>query len=221
MTDVEKALLLYESNLFKDIDNMQYNLKKLAPGTDNNILYITGYPGAGKTTTINIMKKKFKNKAEIASLDYISYAIANFNDNWYNDERREESGELIKKFMDTLDPAEISNLRINKGWSSGCINDYIQKFLDWVREEAKNPKYKKKIIIIEGAQLYKLDPEQFKDRPMIIMGTSMMTSLRRKSKRDVEASWDSIKHALTSLNMNLYPEAYKKINELEKKMKSR
>ena len=65
--------------------------------------------------------------------------------------------------------------------------------------------------------IYFDDLEFFKDKSIIIKGTSIVTSYIRKQKRDLSKniSWDKLKNSLVGM-IPLYIDHYKKINHIEK-----
>lgn len=175
---------LNEYNIIKSKDNIEFNINKL--GKETNILFITGFPGSGKTTLLNELYSKYKDKIITISADMFYFLIMFREKEKYslkNPEIRKRAGEFICKYMDI----KLNSIEYISKFSDNRLDKYFEKFLDWLFVEINSKKYKNKIIILEGVQVFLVDYSYIKDKPLIITGTSMVTSYIRKAKRDVDS----------------------------------
>lgn len=190
-----------ESVLFKR-DNLYFNTKSLRPGTDNNIVFITGFPGGGKTTTLQQIQNKFP-YVEGISLDFLTVPLvktkrANDWKEWLN--KKPEISVFIKGYLDkNYDRVKLLNNDFN---DPRLIPVYLD-FIDYVKIELMKPEYKNYIAVIEGTQLFSIfveNPNYFDDKAFILIGTSLLTAFCRKIKRDVitdkNYTWENIKRQL-------------------------
>lgn len=190
-----------ESVLFKR-DNLYFNTKTLRPGTDNNVVFITGFPGAGKTTTLQQIQNKFQ-YVEGISLDFLTVPLvktkrANDWREWLD--KKPEVSIFIKGYLDkNYDRIKLLNNDFN---DPRLIPIYLD-FIDYVKIELMKPEYKNYIAVIEGTQLFSIfveNPNYFDDKAFILIGTSLLTAFCRKIKRDVVTdknyTWENIKRQL-------------------------
>ena len=126
-------------------------------------------------------------------------------------------GPIIYKYMEEhydkihLTSGTFRNPELGKYWDS---------FILWLFDECDSNIYRGKIIVVEGIQMHVNEIDLYKDRPMIIMGTSIKTSYWRKAKRDIISrkryDW---KHMKTLFSMiPAYYQSSKRIDELRKIM---
>lgn len=225
----ESAEVLQEYNVFVDGDNIEYNLESLKPIPGENILFITGYSGAGKSTTMSKIKEQYGDNVITVAGDYFyqlcryKYVIENnirsAKPKWIfpSKECRDFVGPIIYKYMEThYDKIHITN----DTFSNPELDKYWDSFILWLYDECESNIYNGKIIVVEGVQMHVNEIDLYKDRPMIIMGTSMKTSYWRKAKRDIisEKKYDW-KHMKTLFSMiPAYHQSSKQIDKLRKMM---
>ena len=148
------------------------NMDKFFSG-ESNVLLITGLSGSGKTT----LARKFSNKYHINWLQLD--ALANY-----------AQGMLDLKYVKKYEPGlyeYINSRNIKYGdrdafdeYYFGFYRDYIHFLIDWCKSQDKK-------FIIEGLQIYWIYEKGDKfilDNPIIIKGTSVLTSTIRGVKRD-------------------------------------
>lgn len=150
-------------------DDIYHNFENWKPEKNKNILLITGLSGGGKTTLS--YELAYEHKAEVFQLDWLSHP-----------EQMQDSPETPNYGLwQYVKKHEVlgTGRRVSKLWHQfiiGCFNT-IREFAN------KNPD---KLFIIEGVQIpgHLHDYDGINDFPIIIKGTSMMTSLIRRLKRD-------------------------------------
>ena len=225
----ESTEILQEYNLVLDKDNIEYNLESLKPIPGENILFITGYSGAGKSTTMSKIKEQYRDNVITVAGDYFyqlcryKYVIENnirtAKPKWIfpSKECRDFVGPIIYKYMEThYDKIHITN----DTFRNPELGKYWDSFILWLYDECESNIYNGKIIVVEGVQMHVNEIDLYKDRPMIIMGTSMKTSYWRKAKRDIisEKKYDW-KHMKTLFSMiPAYHQSSKQIDKLRKIM---
>ena len=158
-------------------DSLQRNISKWGMNKDNNILYIAGRSGSGKSTKALEMAKR--NNADIIHLDLY------FDPKGGYDAHRSKSFDtyLKKHFPDYVKLGWPKNKISLKEW--GKLLDPFEKTMDSYGKYM----YKKGIpVIAEGVQLMDdtLYPDKtyFKNKPTILMTTGSIKSNVRAAKRD-------------------------------------
>lgn len=167
-----------EENLIFSKDNMEFNLDKF--GKSENVLYITGLGGSGKSTIISEYGKKYN--AEALEFDAITSALIHGLENL----NRTKIHPIILEYLETQNPNKLN------GFSDPGFNDECVKFLDWFENRVTKDD---KSYILEGMQIFIcFNPERFIGKPMVIMGTSVVKSMFRSvSRRYKRSEGDIIK----------------------------
>ena len=165
-----------EANESWVINNKDYtqNLDKWKVG-GSNILFITGHSGSGKSTLAEKLERD--NNAYMFELDGLDHNYDSSNMG------------LLKKLKDRNPEFKRA---VENGWSSSEKDNLIianekVHLLSTVTKDliALCHDDKQHLFIIEGIQIFQwLNPSYFKDKPLIIMGTSMLQSYLRAGKRD-------------------------------------
>ena len=151
-----------------------YNFDKWKPGA-NNVLFITGFSGSGKSALAVGYAKKYN--AHCINLDYIEYG--------YDTSKMHLLDRALKKFPEWK--------KLYSGYKSGknefpskMYNDIIKYIVKLCHEDKAN------LYIIEGIQLITSNDngvdfvfsDVVRDQPLIVKGTSALKSGIRAVKRD-------------------------------------
>lgn len=178
----------YESFLINKKD-AEYKLDSWKSGSDN-LLLVTGMSGGGKSTKAKELGKKYN--AIVIEIDLFEH-----NRFLYTYLRKDKNGDfarshytegewIIKEYFDKTYGGE-------KSFTDGAtLFNELVKFLKYIHKLSKENRNRK--YIIEGVQITELTDEEFKEFegcPCIIKGTSMLTSMIRRIKRDKD-SGDSL-----------------------------
>ena len=187
-----------QESYFISKDDIYINFDKW--GSKNNILYITGISGSGKTTLINKLKDEYN--CEVISFDNLLMSYR----------KNKEYDQYITKYIKT------HNVKMTT-WDSDDTVYESRKFLDWFNKESK--KYGDKLFIIEGFQIFDFyEGWEFKDKPIIIKGTSAIHSWIRKNKRLLENNKYTNKNKINMffkvLNELISGKTFRDEKELEK-----
>lgn len=212
------SVILTEYNLFINRDHIIYHPEGIQAGTKNNIMFVTGYSGGGKSTYANEYEG-FHNTHVIHGDDFymmiryynrgignISSSAPSYKPRW--DINTEECKRNIGDMMYNYLKNNISTMLVsNDKFSNPELATYWEDFMIWLQKESQTPKYKKDLFIVEGIQIYITNPELYKDYTIVIMGTSMKTSWWRKASRDIfqpgKYDWKHIKTLFTTMKMCL------------------
>ena len=163
---------IVEENLFLSEDNLEVNIDDF--NKHNNILYITGLGGSGKSTIISQYARKYN--AEALEFDAVTSALIR----GLNHLNRNKIHPIILEYLETENPEPLN------GFSDNRFNDECVKFLDWFEEKVANDG---NLYVLEGMQIFLcFEPERFKDKPMVIMGTSVAKSMYRSVARTYRRS---------------------------------
>ena len=158
---------IIEENLFISKDNMEFNIGTF--GNGNNILYITGLGGSGKSTIISQYAKEYN--AEALEFDAITSALIKGLENL----NRNKIHPIILEYLENENPNKLNGFG-DKKFTIECV-----KFLDWFENKVQN---EDTLYIIEGMQIFLcFEPERFIGKPMVIMGTSVVKSMYRSVAR--------------------------------------
>lgn len=204
----------------KDIEKIKrthsdYNLNTWGKSKDNNILWVTGPSGSGKSSIARDIAKK--NNADVISLDL--YTCKTFNG-------RSATGmsKDFNKFLDKNYPKWDSQFK--EAYSVLTRNDRrnIQKVGEWfdTLEDALkkygSENFGKKKIVAEGIQvldetLFYNNKEALKNQPVIIMNTSVSNSyisaaVRDKKTKEISLSKERIRQIE---NLEAYRKSLKKL----------
>jgi hypothetical protein len=158
---------IVEENLLLSKDNIEVNLDKF--GSSNNILYITGLGGSGKSTIISEYAKKYG--AEALEFDAVTSALIKGLENL----NRNKIHPIILEYLETQNPNKLN------GFADPNFNTESVKFLNWFENKVSGDG---NLYIIEGMQIFIcFEPERFINKPMVIMGTSVVKSMYRSTYR--------------------------------------
>lgn len=188
-------------------DNLEFNIQKF--GKENNILFITGLSGAGKSTIIKKYAEKYN--AENLEFDAITSTLKAKYRNKLDKINRSKINPIILEYLDNEDPEGFPNFE-DPRFNSECV-----KFLDWLENRVKGDG---NLYILEGMQIFLcFNPERFIGKPMIIMGTSMVKSMYRSTKRYYNKHSDDIKDCFVFFIKTLkrsgkYAKNARQLNEL-------
>ena len=191
-----------EENLLFSKDNMEFNLDKF--NGDNNILYITGLCGSGKSTIIKKYAEKYN--AEQLEFDAITSALTKGLDNL----NKNKIHPIILEYLTTQNPTKLKNFS-DANFGNECV-----KFLDWFEKKVYG---NGKLYILEGMQIFLcFDPKRFIGKPMVVMGTSVAKSMYRNVSRKYKRTGDiqkTFKHFIATLNRtNIIIKNDRQISEL-------
>lgn len=151
---------------------MNINSWKRSPG--KNILYVTGLSGSGKTTIGEKMERS-QDHTYIFELDGIEYNYDSSNMNIL-DKVKEEYPEY-----DHAVSVQFTHEKYTRRERAKIIQTAIDIAIKIMEKDYQN------LYIVEGTQIYQfIDPSKLKNKPIIILGTSMMTSAYRRAKRSFE-----------------------------------
>lgn len=171
-----------EANM-KDIGHLEksdivLNFDKWSKSGDN-ILYITGLSGGGKSTISKELVKLYK--AQIIQLDYVTLISME----QYTQEKRERIYNKLKE--DCPNAAKYFNGDYNKiygNWQSHEVLTNAKDFINWFDDNFHDDG---NLYIIEGSHLFRIfSAEWFTTVPCIIKGTTITKSLWRRSYRELE-----------------------------------
>ena len=184
-----------ESYIFNKQDYEQ-NLDKWKIG-ESNILFITGLSGSGKSTLSKKLAKE--NNAIRFEMDGLSHGFDTSNAGIL-DKLKERNPEYKRAVETHWKPSEKSNLILRN--EKRYLLQTVAKDLIKICQDDKDNLY-----IIEGIQIFGLlNPSYFTDKPVIIKGTSAMTSYFRAVKR--EGIGNCIKAILDGEQIQLTPKIW-------------
>lgn len=163
-----------ESTIVSDKDLMHnINLWGIGKGKCN-VLYITGFSGSGKSTLAEQMERNAN--ANLVELDGVEFC--------YDASPKK----LIARTARTF-PAyekifnEVQSTGQNHDWTDEEVQEILYPMVKRVINAAEAEK--NTLYIVEGLQLYELfDGSHFKNKPIIVKGTSFVASRVRAYKRD-------------------------------------
>ena len=157
------------------------NLKKWGTSPENNVLYIAGYSGSGKSTTALSLARK---NDTVIHLDGYSEMHAETAQN--------------KKFNEYLDKTVPDWKRMayaTKDGNDGTMKRHSKEYWNVVDnfrsaiEHFGNDEFKKgNRVIVEGVQLaddwFTEDKSYYANKPVVILTTNPITSVKRAFERD-------------------------------------
>lgn len=165
---------IIQENFWFNSSDVKHNFDQWKPGEDN-ILYITGLSGGGKTTLTNHYVKKYK--AIIFSLDWLD---GRWNETFTNP----ITIKLFKKFPDFKDALKRTNGALefrNEDDYQSYIKEWplvVQYLIEIMHKDSNN------LYIIEGIQILRDDfPANIEEIPMIIKGTSVIKAISQRVTR--------------------------------------
>lgn len=187
-------ITLNENYILPEFD-YKINLDQWRPG---NPLYITGTSGDGKSTLANKLAKKYN--AYLIHTDLFLGRICRPKEKYYKWLNSSIEGTINSNGSEMV--LEYINQHPELPWFIDFkeAKKYWLDFFKWFRENAKNnPKYRNKLIIIEGCDICFIEPEIAVNFPLIIIGHSKFKTALQRIKRDMgedHTLFDSIKREL-------------------------
>lgn len=160
------------------------NLEKWGKDADHNICYVAGYSGSGKSTTALSLKRKTDTVIHLdAYSEPDSGGAATIRDKKFD------------RYLDKHVPKwrEMSNATRNgdNGTMKRHSKEYwkiVDNFREAIENYGREQHKQKRRVIVEGVQLaddwLAADKSYYKDKPMIILNTNPVTSLKRAFERD-------------------------------------
>lgn len=204
----------------KDIEKIKrthsdYNLNTWGKSKDNNILWVTGPSGSGKSSIARDIAKK--NRADVISLDL--YTCKTFNGksatgmsknfNKFLDNNYPNWGNKFKEAYSVLTRNDRRNIKKVGEWFD-TLEDALKKY--------GSENFGKKKVVAEGIQvldetLFYNNKQALKNQPVIIMNTSVSNSyisaaVRDKKEKEITLSKDRIKQIE---NLEVYRKNLKKL----------
>lgn len=162
-----------------------YNLNKWGKSKDNNILFVTGIAGSGKSTVANTMAKK--NNADVINIDLYTFRTTtgfvqgmSKSFNKYLDKNYPGWQKQQKEAYEVLTK---NDRRLQK--KAGEWFDTLEEaILGYGRNQ-----YGKQKVVAEGVQildetLFYNNKKALKNKPLIVMDTSAVDSLISRVTRD-------------------------------------
>lgn len=210
MNSLEEKAILNREDIY-------YNMDKFEDGS-NNILYVFGYSGSGKSTLIKELCKEYDSygiSGDIFTMCVIHQFDENIPEKYNLQSSNFKGGKFIQTYLNTYGFSNIKYGSRKEMFNSKEMQKLFQDFVLWLENQSKKNRF-----IVEGFQLFNFDDlDFFKDKSIIIKGTSVVTSYIRKQKRDLSEniSWDKLKNSLIGM-IPMYIDHYKKLNNLERIM---
>lgn len=165
-----------EENLLVSKDNLEFNLENF--NQNNNILFITGLGGSGKSTIISEYATKYN--AQPLEYDAVTSALIKGLENL----NKNKIHPIILEYLEKENPRKLN------GFSDPNFNKECVKFLNWFEANYSNDG---NLYVLEGMQIFLcFNPERFKDKPIVIMGTSVVKSMFRSVSRTYKRSHGDI-----------------------------
>lgn len=218
MSPMTEAGLL-EFNFFKSTDNLEFNMENLETGR-NKVLYITGYSGAGKSTTINKIRDSYGNSVETVEFDILTVTLIRRAKKYWEDPDRVRNNPLIFEYLFEKG-IDKGNFGFYKNFDDPNLISVYYDFCNWLETKSKTTDFNNRIIAIEGTQIARMcdeDSNFFDDKPVIIIGTSAIISYARKQKRDIfsEDKWKKNPKKLLLLfkSMDIYTNMTRQLDKL-------
>ena len=191
-----------EENVIVTTKDKEYNLDKWKPGP-NNILFITGHSGSGKSTLA--AKYEREKNAHVFELDGLQYD--------YDSSGKNLLKKIYKKFPDLKELIQLYNDK--KGEWPYDMSTAAVRYLFKLCHDDKNTLY-----IIEGVQLANVNStdlpdgyeykNELKGQPLIIKGTSAISSSIRAARRNAayDARSATIPEYVDRMRYNMNAEKY-------------
>lgn len=204
--DTEDEDIAEESVVFSTKDNY-YNLGNWKPGKETNILFVAGHSGAGKTTLGKEIAERYG--AHFIELDRYNkgaYSRASSTNGW------NLSDTSVTTDADRICKDYYSNKEFNYDVNTLSTSEYRnkeRKGVIWLYNYCTNRP--NELFVWEGVSIQNvIDPNSFKDKPVIIKGTSLIKSATRAMIRDNSAYQKS--------TISAYGEQEKQIRQFKKYM---
>lgn len=163
--------LRIRSKRISDVSDRSYNLEKFRSNSDNNILFVTGLSGSGKST----ITKKFADKnTDVIELDayFDSFGSRNTNFDKYLSKKMPSYSKVNKELFNS-DKQTFYKLQ----------DEMIQHLKKYSKEV-----YPKRSVIAEGIQIYTEDIQtsDVKGYPLYIKSVDISTNIERVLERNIK-----------------------------------
>lgn len=202
----------FDSSDLKQTNNS--NLEKWG-SKDNNILFVTGYSGSGKSTISD--KIASKTGANVIHLDLFTDKIFLYGKDRKDvllDGQDAEFTRYLNKHMPNF--TDLSNPKTG----SKQYGKMLDKFESCMEGFAKEQQKQGKKVIVEGVQLlddtFYPDKSSLKGRPLMVMKTSALKSFYRAGVRDEQLNASDLTPADMVKYIQWYSEGNRQIKHLLK-----
>lgn len=169
---IQETTFIFTENAIISGKDLVLNFDKWKPG-ENNILYITGLSGSGKSTMAEGFEKK--GNAKMFELDGVEFCYDSSNNGIL-----EKAAEKCPKYKKIYD--EVNSTHKRHKWIKDeypILWEMWDKVISVMKEDSNN------LYVVEGIQIWQNhEPEYYSGKPLIIKGTSFLVSEYRASKRD-------------------------------------
>lgn len=157
--------------------NWEFNMDKWKPVAGNNVLYVTGYSGSGKTTYAKSIANNTPNAVYVDTdlmvlhtEDRIKYGADN------------DSSRLARQFF-----KDHKGIIVSDTGDDGYVR--VKYVMDWIEKYAHA--HPSTLFVVDGVwMMYYCAPEYFRSKPIIVMGTSIAKSEYRRAFRDGDSNKD-------------------------------
>lgn len=187
------------------------NLEKFGKDKNHNVLYIAGYSGSGKSTMASGIARK---NDKIIRLDFYADPV---NSETKGLRDKDFNSFLKKKGIDYLKVANAHNT-VNDYYNSKEYWNDVDKIREAITEFSKEQFSKGNRVIVEGVQIsgdwLAGEKSYYKDKPLIIMRTPILSAISRSSDRDGITGINKVKHAIKIYKY--YTRSDKKLDDLAK-----
>lgn len=208
--------ILYESLLLSHQD-LCLNMEKWKAGS-NNILFVTGHMGSGKSTIARLYSKQY-NAINIQIDDFFFFTDST-NRGIINDCIK--NCPKYKKYYDFYNSRTGNKKEIV---SSDIALEGVSEAIVYTINELH--KDKSNLYVIEGTIIFSiLNPELFKDEPILIKGSSFLRSCIQAAKRAKMRNIDSVKKNRDVIDMDFFFKTFfnnkhmeRQLTEFKNKMK--
>lgn len=167
------------------------NIDQWGKDENHNILYVTGLSGSGKSTIAKGIQKSNQN----VNVIHLDPFFEKMDKNVANSIQDKEFVQYLNKNFKSYKDIPNSNLQTN----SKTVWDTVDGLMTHTEKFAKQQYHKGKKVVVEGVQLMDEttypNKNFFKDKPIIMTGTNVLTSYNRARVRDGRPLPESIQSA--------------------------
>ena len=198
-----------ESLLFSHQD-LCLNIDKWKPG-QNNILFVTGHMGSGKSTIAKEYAKQYR--ATYIEIDNFFFFIDDTDKDIIN--RCIENCPKYKEYYDIYhsDNRKKKEIVSSEEALAGC-SEAISYAINELHKDINN------LYVIEGTIVFTiLDIELFKNEPIVIKGSSFLRSCIQAAKRVKMRDIESLKKNKNEIDMNFFFKTFFSNKYMEKQLK--
>lgn len=186
-------------NMLISTSDKKYNVDLWGKTKDKNILWITGYSGSGKTSLAIDIDTKENDTVVISLDDFFGKGFIP-----HMGKIKERYDFIYKRIR-----PELNHILMYDGKMGEPLFDAYDKLIAKIIQCAKED-YGIRRYIIEGVQIYDFIPyDMISGQPLIIKGTSKLTSSVRSAYRDKQTLMDGLKKAFNQRN------TVKQLNQLK------